>query len=169
MEKAVQEALEGDESIRPLPYSTPEVAETPAFDLEKDFTFSVSYDVFPQFSVGNTDGIEVEIPKVEISAEDEGRELEELRQRNAIVIDKESGTAAEKGDVVTVDYAELDASGARSGTPERLVFSVGSGETSTASTTGRGHADGLEKRSFLRIRRTTSTRTRRSVRTLTVT
>lgn len=130
MEKAVQEALEGDSSIRPLPYSTPQVDQAPVLNLESDFSFAVTFDVFPEFTLGSTDGIEVEIPKVDVSADDEAREMEALRERNALVIDKEEGKKADKGDVATIDYAELDAEGNEvpGSAREGFVFTIGSGE-----------------------------------------
>jgi trigger factor len=126
MEKAVQEAVESIEE-RPLPYSTPAVTEEPKFSLDSDFSFSVTYDVFPTYTVGDHKGIEIELPKVEIESEDEKRELEALQERNALVKDKEEGKAAEKGDVATVTYVELDDTGAEIPATKRadFVFTVG--------------------------------------------
>jgi trigger factor len=129
MEKAVQEALEDTEE-RPLPYSTPTVTEEPHFSIDSDFSFSVSYDVFPVYTVGDYKGIEIEIPKVEIDDSDEKRELEALQDRNAIVKDKDDGKPAEKGDVATVTYCELDDTGAELAGSKRedFVFALGMGQ-----------------------------------------
>jgi trigger factor len=128
MEKSVEEAMEGLEE-RPLPYSTPTVTDEPKFSLTEDFTFTVQYDTFPSYAVGDYSGIEIELPKVEILPEDENRELDELRERNAIVIDKEEGKKAEKGDVATIDYVELDADGNEVSNTKRegFVLTLGSG------------------------------------------
>ncbi len=128
MEQSVEEAMEGLEE-RPLPYSTPTITEEPSFSLDEDFSFSVEYDAFPSYTVGDYKGIEIELPKVEISADDENRELDELRERNAIVIDKEEGKKAEKGDVATIDYVEIDADGkeVESSKREGFVLTLGSG------------------------------------------
>lgn len=128
MESSVQEAIEGIEE-RPLPYCTPTVSDEPVFSLDEDFVFSVSYDTFPDYSVGDYKGIEVEVPKVEIAAEDEQREIDELRERNAIVIDKDEGAKAEKGDVATVDYVELGEDGAEVASTKRegFVMTLGAG------------------------------------------
>jgi trigger factor len=67
---------------------------------------------FPEVQPGDISGAEVELPAVSIAKADEERELDEIRERNAIVMDKEDSAKAKKGDIATVDYAELDAAGA---------------------------------------------------------
>jgi trigger factor len=128
MESSVQEAVEGIEE-RPLPYCSPTVTDEPTYSLDEDFVFSVGYDTFPTYSVGDYSGIEIEVPKVEIQDEDEKRELDELRERNAIVIDKEDGKKAEKGDVATIDYVEIGADGAETAASKRegFVMTLGAG------------------------------------------
>jgi trigger factor len=133
IEHAVTEAFE-DQSLskeeRPLPYSRPEMKDAPSeLDLEKDLEFSMFYDVFPKFSVGKWQGLEVEAPDVSIEDEDINRELEVIRERNAIVLDREDDAPAAKGDVVTVNYAELSGDGEPIPETERqdFVFTLGSG------------------------------------------
>ncbi|MDR1410615.1 MAG: trigger factor [Spirochaetaceae bacterium] len=132
MDQAVTETFK-EESLskedRPLPYSTPELKdEPPKLDLEKDLEFSMLYDTFPQFTVGKWQGLEVEAPDVSIEDEDIGRELEIIRERNAIVLDRDDGALSVKGDVVTVDYAELSEDGQIIPGTERqdFVFTLGS-------------------------------------------
>jgi trigger factor len=114
---------------RPLPYSSPELQDKPSLDPEKDLQFSVVYDVFPKVQVGQWQGLEVEIPDVSITDEDLNRELEAIRERNAVVQDKNDGEEAVFGDVVTVNYREEDDKGeALAGTErEDFVFTLGSG------------------------------------------
>lgn len=128
LEKAVEEALK-DEQLVPLAYSSPSLEGDPEFELGKDFTFSVTYDVFPEVKPGDWKGIDIEVPAVSILKADEERELSEIRDRNAVVVDKDAGAAAAKGDIVTVDYKELDAAGQVVPGTERqdFVFEVGSG------------------------------------------
>jgi trigger factor len=89
---------------RPLPYSAPELQGEPELDLEQDLKFSVVYDVLPEVKIGQWKGMKVEYPYAEIEKEDIDRELEEIRERNAIVMDREDGAAAQKGDVITISY-----------------------------------------------------------------
>ncbi len=130
MDEALREALEGEEA-RPIATSQPSLDGNPEFSLDKDFSFSVLYDALPVFEPGPIDGIEIEIPSVEILPEDEDRELEDLRDRNSLVVDKDENAKAEKGDVATINYAELDADGGQvdGSAREGFVFTVGSGQT----------------------------------------
>ncbi len=108
IEKAVELGLKGSER-QPLTYEPPAVDGDPSFELDKDFTFSVTYDTFPSFELPSLEGISIEVPAVSVTEEDVARELETIRQRNAIVIEKEG--PAETGDIVTADFEELDESG----------------------------------------------------------
>ena len=129
--KVITEVFE-DESFpkedQPLPYSTPRLDGEPALEFDKDLTFSVIYDVLPKLTVGPWKGLEVEIPDTKVSNEDIGRELEEIRERNAVVLDRDDNAAAAKDDVVTVNYSELDEEGNPVANSERqdFVFTLGS-------------------------------------------
>ncbi len=130
LEKAVQEALkDADPKEQPLAYSTPSLDGDPDFAVDRDFSFAVKYDVFPSIEIGDWKGIEVERPTVEISAEDEERELQDVRERNAIVIERDATAAAAKGDVVTVDFSELGPDGQVVAGTERedFTFEIGTG------------------------------------------
>ncbi|MBN1520755.1 MAG: trigger factor [Spirochaetales bacterium] len=128
MDAAVQDALEGEELV-PLAYAQPSLEGEPSFDLDSDFSFSVTYDVFPEVKPGDVSGAEVEVPAVSVSKADEERELAEIRERNALVKDKDEGSRAAKGDIVTVNYVELDDAGQPVQGTERqdFVFEIGSG------------------------------------------
>ncbi|MDR2747596.1 MAG: trigger factor [Treponema sp.] len=132
IEKALEQVFQ-DENLsreeRPLPYSTPRLEDEPKLDLEQDLSFSVVYDVLPKITVGAWKGLEAEAPEAEISDDDINRELEAVRERNAIVLDRDDNAAAEKGDVVTVNYCELNDEGAPLPGSERqdFVFTLGTG------------------------------------------
>ncbi|MCE1207374.1 MAG: trigger factor, partial [Spirochaetia bacterium] len=66
LEKAVEEGLKASEE-KPLMYDTPELDGKPEFAVDKDFTVSVLYDVYPKVEAPTTAGIEIPLPKVEIS------------------------------------------------------------------------------------------------------
>jgi trigger factor len=133
IEHSLSEAL-ADESFppedRPLAYSTPRIENEPAdMDLEQDLSFSVIYDVLPSFTVGPWKGLEVEVKDAEITDEDMDRELQAIRERNAIILDRDEGAEAAEGNVVTVNYAELSESGEILEGTERqdFVFTLGTG------------------------------------------
>jgi trigger factor len=131
IEKSIGEAFEGESrENRPLPYSSPALQEEPELDIEKDLKFSVVYDVLPEVKVGKWEGLEAEIPDVSITDDDVARELEQIRERNSIVLDKDDGDAAAEGDVVTVNYCELspDSDEVAAGSErEDFTFTLGSG------------------------------------------
>ena len=126
LEKAVDAALV-DAEDKPLAYEAPALDGEPEFALDKDFVFSVTYDVFPAFSTPSLENISITLPVVSVGREDVVRELEQIRERNAIVVEKAS--AAAKGDIVTLKWVELDASGqpAASSAREDFTFELGKG------------------------------------------
>jgi trigger factor len=128
MDESVEKALEG-ETLVPLAYAHPSLEGQPELALGSDFSFSVHYDVFPEAVPGDITGVEVEIPLCAVAKADEEREVDEIRERNAIVMDKDDKAQAKKGDIATVNYVELDASGEPIQGTERqdFVFEIGSG------------------------------------------
>jgi trigger factor len=128
MDEAVEAALEG-ESLVPLNYGQPKLEGSPELKLGEALSFAISYDVFPEVVPGDITGAEIEIPNCTIAKADEDREMEEIRERNAIVMDKASSAKAAKKDVVTINYVEIDADGKEIENTARqdFVFELGSG------------------------------------------
>lgn len=109
MEKALGEIFEAaSEYERPLPYSQPSLDKAPDFDLSKDLSFTVTYDVFPEVKLTKTDSFKIEIPQVSVGDKELKEELEAIRERNAIVVDCNDGDKAKKDNIATVNYSELD-------------------------------------------------------------
>ena len=131
IEKAVDEVF-SDNTLprdeRPLPYARPRVDEAPELDLERDLTFSMIYDVLPPVKIGQWQGLEVEAPDVAVTEADIARELEEVRERNSVVLDRDDDAKARHGDVATINYAELGEGGEEIPDSRRddFVFTVGS-------------------------------------------
>lgn len=131
MEKALGDTFESaNEFERPLPYAQPKMDEAPDFDLTKDLTFSVTYDVFPEVKLGTVDGFKIEVPQVSIGDAELKEELEAIRERNAIVVDCADDAKAQKDHIATVNYSELDADkNVIAGTErEDFVFTIGTGQ-----------------------------------------
>jgi len=130
IEAAMDEAWKDESIAKPLPYAHPDLDEDPDFSLDKDFTFKIKYDVYPEFALPNTSNITIEVPQCSISKEDEQEEIEELRQRNAVIQDVKDDAKASKGMLATVNYSELDESGnVVPGTSSQdFVFEIGSGQ-----------------------------------------
>ncbi len=130
MEKALGEIFEAaNEYERPLPYSQPVMDKTPEFDVSKDMSFTVTYDVFPEVKLAAIDGFKLEIPQVSVGDAEMKEELEAIRDRNAIVVDRADGDKAAKDNIATVNYCELDDSGnAIAGTERQdFTFTIGTG------------------------------------------
>ncbi len=129
IEKALSEIFEEIDE-KPLPYSSPVLDGAPELDTDKDLTFSVTYDVLPKVEINSFDGIEIKVPDITITDADLNEELEAVRQRNALVIDKKDSDAAAKDDIVTVNYVELDENGGEIEDTRRqdFVFTVGTGQ-----------------------------------------
>ncbi len=130
MEKNLTDSYKDmDAKDRPLPYSTPELQNEEAllpFKPNTDVTYSVIYDVLPVVKLPEYKGLEIEYQAKQITKADVDEEIERLRQQNAMVITK-NGAIAE-GDIVTIDYAELDENGADMQANKRddFTFTVGS-------------------------------------------
>jgi trigger factor len=130
MENSLKEAYE-DVEKKPLPYATPVLQEDDKevlIELDNDFTFAVVYDTMPDVKIGEYKGIEIESPVCKIMKKDVDRELETLREQNAVVVEKAEGKAA-KGDIVNINYCELDDDGNEIADTKRedFVFTIGTG------------------------------------------
>jgi len=130
MESALQDIFK-DESLprneKPLPYATPELQGEPEFDFDKDLQFSVVYDVLPEVKIGQWKGLKIEHPYAEIDKKDIDKELDEIRERNAIVMDRDDSAKAAKGDVVTIDYQVYSEDGETASSIQRkdFAFTIG--------------------------------------------
>lgn len=109
IEKALTEIFETDDkSVKPLGYEQPELVGDIDFEPDKDFAFSVTYDVFPQTNLKKIDGFTLKTPVVTDIDKAIDEELKVIQRNNSFVVDKKDGEAVANGDLVTVDYVELD-------------------------------------------------------------
>ncbi|MBO5125729.1 MAG: trigger factor [Spirochaetaceae bacterium] len=129
VEKALGDVFETIEE-KPLPYAQPTMDEVPVLDVTKDLTFSVTYDIFPTVKIESLDGITIKEPVVEVGEVELNKELQQIRERNAMVLDKKDDETAAKDDIATVNYCELGDDGAElEGTQRQdFVFTIGSGQ-----------------------------------------
>lgn len=134
IEKALEEVFsdidKNDEANRPLPYAQPKMDEAPKLDVNSDFSFSLTYDVMPQVDVKHIESVTIKEPQVKIGEAELKEELEAIRERNAVVIDKKDTEAAAKDDIATVDYWEIDDDGKEADKSKRedFTFTIGSGQ-----------------------------------------
>ena len=131
IEDSLKEIFETmNEYERPLPYSYPEMKEKPVLNPKENFSFTVHYDVFPKVEIKKREGFTIEVPEVTVSEIDITKELNRLQDRNALVADCKADAAAEKNNIVTINYCELDDSGnpIDGSKREDFVFTLGSGQ-----------------------------------------
>jgi len=129
IEKSLEEILK-DVEKKPLPYYTPKLKNEENFsvDMDKDLEFTVTYETYPDITLGQYKGIEIEVPEVELTAEDEERELKRYQEQNAVVSEEKEGIV-KKDNVVTINYSEINENGETiEGTKrEDFTFTVGTG------------------------------------------
>lgn len=123
IDSALQEALK---DIEENPISQPMMDDLPAIELGKPFEFAVTYDVFPEIKMPEYKGVEIEEAQVKILKKHEDEEMETIRERNSVVVDKKDGKIAADA-VVTMDYVELgeDDSPLEETRRKGFVFTVG--------------------------------------------
>ena len=123
IDKSLNKIFEKETENRPLPYQQPVMDQVSEFDVSKDLTYTVTFDVFPKVEVKDFAGIEVKEPQVTVGDKELEDELKAIQERNAVVMDKKADETAEKDNIVTVDYKEENGEN-RNG----YVFTVGSAD-----------------------------------------
>jgi trigger factor len=132
LEKSLHEIFEDENlprSEKPLPYSAPELQDKPVLDFDSELQFTVTYDVLPDIKIGQWKGLKIDYPYAEVENKDIDKELEEIRDRNSSVMDRDDSASVKKGDVVTIDYQFFEENGDKLPDMQRkdFAFTVGSG------------------------------------------
>jgi len=123
-------ADESEKENRPLPYAQPSMDTMPEMDTSKDFSYTVTYDVFPTVSVKDFSGITVKEPQVTVGDKEVEEELKGIQERNAVVMDKKDDEPAAKDNIVTISIVEKDENGKEIASTKRdgFVFTLGTAE-----------------------------------------
>jgi len=114
IDSTLQDVLKDENTSRnerPLPYSAPELQGKPVLNLDQDFQYAVIYDVMPDVNISQWKGLNAEYIYAEIEEGDIDRELQEIRERNAVVMDRDDNDTAVNGDIVTINYKIFDENG----------------------------------------------------------
>jgi len=129
IDEALKEAFESIDK-KPLHTATPTLVDEDKlkFEIGKDFTFTVKYDIYPESEFASYEGVEVEVADCKILKADIDEELKKIQEQNAMMIDKSTGKVADK-DSVTINYCELDKNekAIKETEGEDFSFTVGSG------------------------------------------
>lgn len=103
----------------------------PDFDIEeidagKPVQIKVRVAVKPEFELGQVEGLEVRVPRMEVTDADVDRRLEDIRSRYAQLVEK-NDEPAEKGDVLNIDFVGyLDGEAFEGGSGEDYSLELGS-------------------------------------------
>jgi len=100
IQNSFQEALQQNKEVTVLDVKTPENV---THQADGSFTFEAQVITSPEFDLPEYKGLEIEVPKTEVTDELVEDNLKQLRQRFADYEDIE-GRAAEEGDLAVIDY-----------------------------------------------------------------
>lgn len=132
IDKSLNEIFSDDKETenRPLPYAQPVMEKMPEFDTSKDFTYTVTYDVFPKVEITDFKGVEIKEPQVSIGDAELQEELKAIQERNAVVQDKDDNGTVEKDNIVTINIVEKDDEGKDIASTKRdgFTFTLGTAE-----------------------------------------
>ncbi|MCB0412463.1 MAG: trigger factor, partial [Bdellovibrionales bacterium] len=74
------------------------------FDPEKDFTFAAEFEIRPEVALKKVDGLQIEKPKINISTDQVGQVLENIRNSQAETVPVFEDRTAQEGDVAIIDF-----------------------------------------------------------------
>ena len=119
LEEALKEA-----KVNPL--NRPEITPPDDIDLEKDFEYSVVFEVLPEIELGQYKELKLKKDKRPVKNEEIDEALEHLREHKAEVNSYERKKAVKDGDVVIVDFeGSLDGEPIKDLKREDVQFVVG--------------------------------------------
>ena len=134
--EASQELL-GASSGEALKESGLEPVGQPEFDFDppaagQDFVYKLIFDVRPEFELAKEayQGMELKESKLEVSEDEVNQRLEQLQERQSVLVPLEEERPAEIGDVVVVDYQAFEGDQPlEGGAAENVDVDLGSGQS----------------------------------------
>lgn len=110
------------------PVSQPQV-EAKGVDPKTPFSFTATFEVQPEIENVKFEGFELYRPKVEVDEKLVDEQLEALRQRHAALKAPEPPRAAQKGDVLSIDFTlSVDGKEIKDGGGQGVQIELGSGQ-----------------------------------------
>ena len=146
LESLVPEFLEKELTEKKLtPVTRPEVDEVD-FSQEGPLKFRATFEVLPEFELGEYKGIEAEVEAIEVGDEEVNKTLDEMRERHASYVPAE-GRAAKDGDFAQLKIMATPAGGGEPIRADNVTCHIGAEETLEAFTENvRGASVGETKR-----------------------
>jgi trigger factor len=115
-----------DKNLTPI--SQPHVKPN-GIDPKEPFSFTATFEVQPEIETVNFEGFELYRPKVEVDEKLVEEQLEGLRQRHAALKAPEPARAAQKGDVLTIDFTlSVEGKENKDGGGQGVQIELGSGQ-----------------------------------------
>ncbi len=74
------------------------------FLADNEHGYKMECEIMPEFELPSYKGIEVEAAKATVAEDEIGKRLEAMREMHADLADREAGEAAQKGDMVVIQY-----------------------------------------------------------------
>jgi trigger factor len=109
------------------PVATPDIDAQPPRPGE-DYTYVARVEVAPEIELGDLNGLSAKRPSAEVSEADVDRELEQLRERQAPVVEEPEGTEAATGHVLNIDFlGRIDGEPFEGGSGRDVELELGSG------------------------------------------
>ncbi len=71
---------------------------------DNEHGYKMECEIMPEFELPSYKGIEVEAAKATVAGDEIGKRLEAMREMHADLVDREADRAAEKGDLVVIQY-----------------------------------------------------------------
>jgi len=99
IQTSLQEALEGQDVV---PAVQPDIIPDAPVEKGKDFAYTASFDVYPEFEKLNLEGVKISKPESEVSDVDIEKVIENMRKQQLTW--KELKRKSKKGDRVLIDF-----------------------------------------------------------------
>lgn len=133
LESLVPEFLEKELTEKKLtPVTRPEVDKVD-FTQEGPLKFRATFEVLPEFTLGEYKGIEAEVEAIEIGDTEVSKTLDEMRERHASYVPVE-GRAAKDGDLAQLTILATPAGGGEPIRADNVTCNIGAEETLEAFT-----------------------------------
>ncbi|WP_146652979.1 trigger factor [Labilithrix luteola] len=111
------------------PVSQPAVEAEKGVNPKEPFSFKARFEVQPEIEDVKFEGYELFRPKAEVDEKAVEEQLEGLRQRNAALKAPEPARAAQKGDVLSIDFTlSIDGKEVKDGGGQGVQIELGSGQ-----------------------------------------
>jgi trigger factor len=124
IQKSLQEALEGQDVV---PAVQPDITPEGQIEKGKDFAYTASFDVYPEFEKLNLEGVKILKPESDVTDADIDKVIDNMRKQQLTW--KELKRKSKKGDRVMIDFVgSIDGEEFEGGKAEDYPMILGEGQ-----------------------------------------